>query len=93
MLNKCPGSLGFSQPHPEYIKCPFCSYEIEIFSDEASAVCAKCKKTVFRQTDQTCLDWCRYAKQCVGEKAYEKYLKRNTSGGKEEKKKGDRDAK
>jgi len=82
MINKCPGSQGFSQPHPEFIKCPFCSSEVEIFTDEAKAVCPKCKKDVLREGAQSCLDWCKFAKECVGDETYEKYL-RNKARGKE----------
>ena len=52
MISKCPGSMGFSQPHPEFIKCPYCSSEVEIFTDEAKAVCPKCKKEVLREGAQ-----------------------------------------
>ena len=75
MRFKCPGSQTFSQPHPESIKCPHCGEEAEIWSDEVKTTCPKCKKTIFRGTLQSCLDWCKYAKKCVGEKIYETYMK------------------
>ena len=74
MILKCPGAKNIKQPKPEYIKCPFCSYEVEIWSDEIIATCPKCKKTVMRNDyKQTCLDWCKYAKECVGSVQYNKY--------------------
>ena len=75
MIFKCPGSQKFKHPHPEFIKCTFCGKEIEIWSDEAKAKCVSCKKEVFRESAQGCLDWCRYAKECVGEEVYKKYKK------------------
>lgn len=75
MILKCPGSQSFSRPHPEFIKCPHCGKEIEIWSDEVKAKCPSCKKTVLRESGQSCLDWCKYAKECVGEEVYNKYIK------------------
>jgi len=75
MVAKCPGSQFFSQPHPESIKCVFCGAEIEIWSDEVKAKCPKCKKTVMRDQGASCLDWCKYAKQCLGDKLYKEYIK------------------
>lgn len=75
MIFKCPGSQKFSQPQPEIIKCPFCAKELEIWTDEAKAKCPSCKKTVTRKIDQSCLDWCKYARECVGDEVYNKYMK------------------
>ena len=74
MIDKCPGSQKFSEPQPEFIKCPFCSGEVEIWADEIKAECQSCKRTVLREGGQSCLDWCKYAKECVGDAAYKKYL-------------------
>ena len=73
-LINCPGSDRFKQPRPEFIKCPFCKAEVEIWTDELSASCPSCKKTVSRQAEQSCLEWCKYAKECVGTQTYNKYL-------------------
>jgi predicted RNA-binding Zn-ribbon protein involved in translation (DUF1610 family) len=75
MTFKCPGSQIFSQPKPENIKCPFCGEEIEIWTDEVKAKCPNCKKAVTREQGQSCLDWCKYAKECVGDELYNKYMK------------------
>jgi len=75
MIFKCPGSQNFNQPHPEYIKCLFCHAEIEIWSDEVKAVCPGCGKETVRGQLPSCLDWCKYAMECLGKEAYEKYLK------------------
>ena len=74
MISKCPGAQYFIQLKPEYIKCPFCSSEVEIWSDEIVATCPKCKKKVMRNSNkQSCLDWCKYAGECVGIVQYNKY--------------------
>ncbi len=80
MISKCPGSQSFSQPHPEYMNCNYCGAEIEIWTDEAKAECPKCKKTSIRLGGQSCLDWCKYAKDCVGGEIYSKYMQNKIIG-------------
>ena len=71
---KCPGSQNFKQPKPDDIKCPFCSYDIEIWSDEVKATCPKCKREFMRESEESCLDWCKFAKDCIGDQLYAKYI-------------------
>ena len=71
---ECPGSKNIRQPQPEYIKCPFCKAEVEIWTDEIKAKCPKCKETVAREAGLSCLEWCKYAKECVGDKVYNNYI-------------------
>ncbi len=73
MIFGCPGSSKFKQPMPEIVKCPSCGEEVEIWTDETEAVCRNCKLKVSRQGGQSCLDWCQYAKECVGSEKYNKY--------------------
>lgn len=75
ILPNCPGARRFRQPSPEIIKCSSCSAEAEIWTDEVRTTCPKCKNKVTRKTGQNCLDWCKYAKECVGEQVYNKYMK------------------
>ncbi|MFH1655013.1 MAG: hypothetical protein ABH954_00165 [Candidatus Omnitrophota bacterium] len=75
MIFDCPGAKDFKRPKPEDIKCPHCGEEIEIWTDEVKAICPKCKKEVTRKQLPSCLDWCKYAKECVGDELYNKYLK------------------
>jgi len=70
----CPGSSKFKQPQPEIIKCPTCSEELEIWTDEIQVTCPSCKDTVMREGGASCLDWCKYAKECVGDLTYNKYM-------------------
>ena len=71
----CPGSLGFVQPKPESFRCPSCGRDVEIWSDEATGNCPVCSKTVFRPGMQSCLDWCKHAKECVGDEKLTQYTR------------------
>lgn len=70
----CPGASRFRQPEPELIECPYCRKEIEIWTDEIKVKCHQCKKVVVRQSEQSCLDWCGYARECVGDNIYTNYM-------------------
>lgn len=72
-MKLCPGSIGFVQPKPESFRCPACGREVEIWSDEAMRECPACGKTVFRTGMQSCLDWCKHARECVGEEKLAQY--------------------
>lgn len=75
VLDFCPGSQKFRQPQPEYIKCPNCGQEVEIWTDEIQITCPHCKNNILRQQEgASCLDWCKYAKECVGDDTYNKYM-------------------
>ncbi|MDD5006295.1 MAG: hypothetical protein PHS93_07380 [Candidatus Omnitrophica bacterium] len=74
MIFECPGAKLFKQPQPEIIKCSFCCGEVEIWTDEVKAVCPSCGEILTREQTQSCLDWCKFAKECVGGQLYEKYL-------------------
>jgi len=81
MIFNCPGSSKFKQPRPENIKCEYCGSDVEIWSDEVEGKCQFCGRMSSRGSGQSCLDWCKYAKECVGEEKYNKYMK-NKKGGK-----------
>lgn len=68
MIFNCPGSSKFKQPEPQNVDCPVCGNEVEIWTDEASAICRNCKTRVARGKAQSCLEWCAYAKICTGYK-------------------------
>jgi len=65
MIFECPGSQKFKHPEPEMIRCKSCGEEVEIWTDESQAVCPKCRNMVKRDSGQSCLDWCKHAKECV----------------------------
>ena len=73
-IDFCPGSSKFRQPEPEEIKCPSCAEVIEIWTDEIKVACPKCKNVVMRKIEgASCLDWCKYAKECVGDEKLKQY--------------------
>lgn len=74
-LFKCPGSSDIIQPKPEYVKCPVCGKDVEIWSDEFKGECKNCKKIVFREETPSCIEWCNYAEKCIGKEKYGEYLK------------------
>lgn len=75
MISNCPGALKFKEPEPEIIKCPSCGEEVEIWTDEIKVTCRNCKETTICEGGPNCLDWCKYAKECVGDQIYNRYMK------------------
>lgn len=76
MYKKCPGADSFMKPHPEFIKCPYCKKEIEMWTDDTEIKCEHCGKIVRRSGLLSCVDWCKYAKECIGEEKYKEYQKK-----------------
>ena len=72
MISGCPAAERFKgTPELEIKICPECGREIEIFSIEPSAQC-KCGFTAYNDA-QSCIQWCAYARECVGDEIYEKF--------------------
>jgi len=74
MPGECPGSKILKQPRPEIFTCPDCGYEVEIWTDEIRRKCPACGRMVTRFQDMSCVEWCKMAKNCVGEDAYNRYM-------------------
>ena len=66
MKFKCPGQDD-RNIKAEDIHCPECGFMMEIFSDEIKARCPKCKAVVLRQRLPSCIEWCKAARECIGE--------------------------
>lgn len=49
--------------------CPRCGQIIELFSIDTEMACENCGFVAYNDT-LSCVQWCRYAKQCVGEEMY-----------------------
>jgi hypothetical protein len=66
----CPGARTIREARPEYIDCPHCGQEMEIWSDEPLARCPHCRQVATQERGASCIDWCAMAAQCVGEETY-----------------------
>ncbi len=53
--------------------CPRCGHEVEIFSVDTEAVCENCGYVIYNDT-LSCVQWCKYAKKCVGEQTYDRLM-------------------
>ena len=52
-------------------RCPRCGSLVEIFSVDTEAVCESCGcGQVIYNDALSCVQWCQYAKKCVGEEMY-----------------------
>ena len=76
----CPGAKILRQPRPEMFDCPQCGEEVEIWSDEIRGTCGACGKAVFREGLPSCVEWCKYGKECVGEEAFGTYQRNRALG-------------
>ena len=70
----CPGAINFREVRPDYIDCPFCGTELEIWSDEPFAKCPNCGREVTQSRGASCIDWCAHARECVGKEKYERLM-------------------
>ena len=60
---------------PEILEkvCPQCGSEIELFTCDTQAVCEHCGFVVYNDT-LSCVQWCKYARKCVGDQMYEQMM-------------------
>ncbi|MEW6202403.1 MAG: phosphohydrolase [bacterium] len=69
MASQCPGQdprkITISV-HP----CPNCGYAVEFFSDEIRVKCPSCKTYVTKERLPTCIEWCKAARECIGEERW-----------------------
>ncbi len=73
--HSCPGATRIKEPIPELFNCSKCSSEVEIWTNEYSRKCENCGTEVLRDGVPTCIEWCDFGKECVGEEAYNRYMK------------------
>lgn len=71
MTLKCPGS---SDSTIEFMDCPECGEDIETFSDDPKVECPNCGATVFKEENPSCVAWCEYAIECVGQDRYDEIM-------------------
>lgn len=78
MFDKCPGAAGMRTPTLKIKNCPECGGEVEVFSTDIKVKCRNCGFTVYDEIE-SCIQWCRYAVDCVGEELYNKLKKSQDS--------------
>ncbi|MBU3959051.1 MAG: phosphohydrolase [Candidatus Omnitrophica bacterium] len=78
MIFKCPGQDD-RKVQAETLKCAKCGYKVEIFSDEIKVKCPKCKELVCKERLPSCVDWCKAARECIGEERW-RQLKGGNNG-------------
>ena len=61
--------------------CPQCGSVIEMFSIDTQVSCEHCGFVAYNDT-LSCVQWCQYAKQCVGEEMYEQMMRIAAQGKK-----------
>lgn len=71
----CPGTFNVKTPTLKIKRCPECGSDVELFSIDVRIKCEKCGFPVYNDV-QNCIQWCKYAKDCVGEELYRKLKKR-----------------
>lgn len=54
--------------------CPHCGNVIELFSIDIQVLCDHCGFVAYNDT-LSCVQWCQYARQCVGEEMYEQMMR------------------
>lgn len=74
MISQCPGQ---DRRHikAETIICPDCGYSVEMFSDEIKVKCSHCHGLVCKIRLPSCVEWCKSAKECIGEERWRQLFK------------------
>ena len=67
MFEGCQGKPRTPTIHEKI--CPKCGNIIELFSIDTEVACDHCGFVAYNDT-LSCVQWCKYAKQCVGEDVY-----------------------
>lgn len=71
----CPGSANITgTPTLAVKRCPECGMEVELFSTDVQQACPGCGFVVYNNI-QSCIRWCRKARECVGEEKYLELMK------------------
>jgi len=68
MMNSCQGKPR--TPTLEEKRCPNCGNIIEIFSIDTQVSCERCGFVAYNDA-LSCVQWCKYARKCVGDEMYE----------------------
>lgn len=65
-MNICPGQGIGRTPKIELFTCPRCGNpDVEIFTCDHEGKCQQCGLMVSKIKVQSCVDWCKSAKECL----------------------------
>jgi ribosomal protein S27AE len=78
MFDHCPGTVNLRTPTLSIKKCPQCGEEVELFSNDIKVTCTSCGFVIWNDII-SCVRWCKYARECVGEEMFRK-LTEKTEG-------------
>jgi NADH pyrophosphatase NudC (nudix superfamily) len=74
MIYQCPGNALVRTPTLKIKKCPKCGTEVELASTDMKVDCPSCGQPIFNSIN-SCIDYCKYAEECLGTEIYQKYKK------------------
>ena len=77
MFSRCPGADNIRLPNLTIKICPVCGSEIELFSIDVQAACEQCGFIAYNDA-KTCVQWCKYARLCVGDDLYGRFKNEQT---------------
>lgn len=72
MMEGCQGKPRTPTIHEK--TCPQCGSIIELFSIDTQVACDNCGFVAYNDT-LSCVQWCQYARKCVGDEMYEQMMK------------------
>ena len=72
LMDSCQGKPRTPTIHEKV--CPQCGSIIEIFSIDTEVACENCGFVAYNDT-LSCVQWCQYARKCVGDEMYEHMMK------------------
>jgi ribosomal protein S27E len=78
MLDHCPGAANLKTPTLAIKKCPQCGEEAELFSNDVAVKCSKCGFVIYNDI-ASCVQWCKHARECVGEEMYRKLTEKRVA--------------
>ena len=71
LIEGCQGKPRTPTIHEKI--CPQCGSIIELFSIDTEVACENCGFVAYNDT-LSCVQWCEYARKCVGDEVYEKLM-------------------
>ena len=68
LMDGCQGKPRTPTIHEKV--CPNCGHTIELFAIATEVACENCGFVAYNDT-LSCVQWCQYARKCVGDEMYE----------------------